>query len=164
MPLALSTYNVVEALHVIAVIGALGLPLSYPVLMPYFRRTHPRAMPAVHAAQHRMAQRVISPGLLVVLVLGAYLAGKGHYCGEAWVIVPLAILVVIGGLVGSVIAPGSQRLVQLARHDVEAAPAGGEASFGPEYEALYRRVMTAEYLFGLLVLVAIFFMAARPFS
>jgi uncharacterized membrane protein len=164
MPLALSTYNVVEALHVIAVIGAFGLPLSYPMLMPYYRRTHPRAMPAVHAAQHRMTQRVIAPGLVVVLVLGAYLAGKGHYWGEAWVIVPLAILVVIGALGGMVITPGSERLAQLARHDVEATPGGSEVSFGPEYEALYRRVMAVEYLLGLLVLVAIFFMSARPFS
>ena len=37
-------------------------------------------------------------------------------------------------------------------------------TFSPEYEALYTRYLRAEQLLGVLVLVAIFFMAAKPFN
>ncbi len=162
--LALTTYEVVEALHVIAVIAAFGLPLAYPMLLPYLRRTHPRAMPAIHDAQHRLTKRLVAPGTVLVLVFGAYLASKGHYWDEVWVDVPIAILVVIAVLGGAYMGPKSGELSGLARRDVEGTPAGAAVAWSPEYDTLYGRVMNVERLLGALVLVAIFFMAARPFS
>jgi len=37
-------------------------------------------------------------------------------------------------------------------------------TFGPAYSAVYRRYMATEVLLGALVLVAIFFMVAKPFG
>jgi len=51
-PVTLSSSAVVEALHVMAVLAAYGLPLAYPLLVPYVRRSHPSALPAVHSVQH----------------------------------------------------------------------------------------------------------------
>jgi uncharacterized membrane protein len=164
MPVALTTYDVVEALHVIAVICAFGLPLSYPMLLPYFKRTHPRAMPAVHDAQHRMTQRLVAPGTVLVFAFGAYLASKHHLWGEAWVDVPIAMVVIIAVVGGAYMGPRSRKLAELARVDVDSSPAGGEVKWGAEYDGLYRRVMATEAFLGVCVLVAIFFMAARPFS
>jgi hypothetical protein len=53
---------------------------------------------------------------------------------------------------------------ELARADVDAAPAGGAVSWSAEYDRLYARYMSAEIFLGVIVLVAIFFMAAKPFS
>ena len=53
---------------------------------------------------------------------------------------------------GALVVPSTKRLAELA-------PAGGEA-----YEAEYRRYMRFETLLAVLVLVAIFFMAAKPFD
>jgi uncharacterized membrane protein len=159
-----SVYSVVLALHIMAVVAAFGLPLAYPLLVPYARRAHPRAMPAVHDVQYRLNQRVTAPGTAAILVFGIYLASKGDYWSKVWVSVPLLILIVIGGVGGAVIVPSLRRLTELARADIEAAGEDGQVRFGAAYEALYRRYMTAERVLGVLVLVAIFFMAAKPGS
>lgn len=163
MTLAVTTYSVVLALHVMAVVAAFGLPLAYPLLVPYVRRRHPQAMPGVHDVQHRLTQRVTGTGTVLILVFGAYMASKAHVWGEAWVDVPIAVLVVIGAVGGGVITPALRRLAELARADVAAAGAG-VVTWSAEYEQIYRRYMAAEVLLGVLVLVAIFFMAAKPFA
>jgi hypothetical protein len=164
MPAAISTYSVVLALHIMAVILAYGLPLAYPLALPYLRRTHPEAMPGVHDVQHRLNRWLTGPGTALVLLFGVYLATKGHYWDEPWVAVGLVIIVLIGGLGGAVVVPASRRMAELSRADVEATAGGSEITWGPEYEHLYRRYMTAEIALGVSVLVAIFFMAAKPFA
>ena len=164
MLIAISSYSVVLALHIMAVVAAFGLPLAYPMLVPYARRHHARSMPALHDVQHRLNQRLTAPATVLILGFGAYLASKGHYWSEPWVDVPLVILVVIGGLGGAFVAPACRRLSALARADVDVTPAGADVAWGAEYDALYRRYLAVESLLGALVLVAIFFMATRPFA
>lgn len=164
MPIALTSYSVVLALHVMAVVAAFGLPLAYPMLMPYVRRHHPRAMPGLHDVQHRLNQRITAPGTVLILVFGAYMASKGHLWSKPWVDVPLAILVVIGGLGGAVVVPASRRMAELARADVDSTVAGADVAFGPEYARVYQRYMAVEITLAVLVLTAIFFMAAKPFG
>jgi hypothetical protein len=53
-----------------------------------------------------------------------------------------------------VVVPSTARLSELARTDLD----------GAEYARVYRRYMAAEVLLGVLVLVAVFFMAAKPFA
>ena len=154
MPSAVVFYDAIKAFHIMAVVAAYGLPLAYPLLLPYVRRRHPEAMAGLHDVQHRLNRRITGPGTVLILVFGAYMASKHHLWGEAWVIVPLAILVVIGALGGGVVVPSTARLSELAREDLG----------GAEYARVYRRYMAAEVLLGALVLVAIFFMAAKPFA
>lgn len=167
MQIAVTSYLTVQALHVMAAVAAYGLPLAYPLLLPYVRRRHPRAMPGLHDVQHRLNLRLTGPGTVLILLAGAYMAGKHHLWGEPWVIVPLAILLVIGVLGGGVVVPATRRMAELARADLEAADGGGgggAVSWSSEYDRLYARYMTAEVLLGVLVLVAIFFMVAKPFA
>lgn len=156
-------YDAVKAVHIMAVAAAYGLPMAYPLLLPYLRRRHPRAMPGVHDVQHRLNLTLTGPGTVLILLLGAYMASRHHLWGEAWVIVPLAILVIIGAVGGGIVVPASRRMAELSRADVDASGAR-EVTWGPAYEALYRRYMAAEVLLGVLVLVAVFFMAAKPFA
>jgi uncharacterized membrane protein len=164
MALAVTSYLVVQALHVMAVIAAYGLPLTYPLLLPYLRRNHPRAMPGIHDVQLRLNQRLTGPGTVLVLAFGVYMASKHHYWGEAWVQVGLGIIAVIAVLGGAVVVPASRRMAELARADVEMIPAGGTVSWSAEYDRVYSRYMAAEITLGALVLVAIFFMTAKPFA
>jgi hypothetical protein len=54
-------------------------------------------------------------------------------------------------------------MATLARADVDAAAGGSAAvSWSPEYRRVYGRYMAAEVFLGVLVLVAIFFMVAKP--
>jgi hypothetical protein len=71
---------------------------------------------------------------------------------------------VTGGVGGAVIVPATRRMTDLARADLAAVPEGADVIWSPEYEAVYRRYLAAEILLGVLVLVAIFFMAAKPFG
>jgi uncharacterized membrane protein len=165
MQLAVTSYLVVQSLHVMAVVAAYGLPMAYPMLLPYLRRKHPRSMPGVHDVQHRLNIRLTGPGTVLILAFGIYMASKHHLWGETWVAVPVAILAVIAVVGGAVIVPASRRMAELSRTDVEAASAGGQAvSWSAEYDRVYGRYMVAEVFLGLLVLVAIFFMAAKPFA
>jgi uncharacterized membrane protein len=166
MTVAVSAYDAVKALHIMAAISAYGLPLAYPMLLPYVRRAHPRAMPALHDVQHRLNVRLTGPGTVLLLAFGAYMAGKHDLWGEAWVEVGLGVLVAIVVL-GGWIVRATERMALLARADVTAAAAPGAATavtWSAEYEALYRRYMAVETLLGALVLLAVFFMAAKPFS
>jgi uncharacterized membrane protein len=159
-----SGYSVVLALHIMAVIVAYGLPLAYPLVLPYLRTNHPRAMPGVHDVQHRLNRIVTGPGTALILAFGAYMATDRSLWDEPWVAVPIAILAVIAVVGGAVILPASRRMAELARADVERAPAGGTVAWSGDYDRLYARYMSAEVLLGVLVLVAVFFMAAKPFS
>jgi hypothetical protein len=50
----------------------------------------------------------------------------------------------------------------LSRADVEGA--GGEVTWSDEYNRVWVRYLAAEILLGVLVLVAVFFMVAKPFG
>src|SRR4051812_25568052 len=165
MQLAVTSYLVVQSLHVMAVVAAYGLPMAYPMLLPYLRRKHPRSMPGVHDVQYRLNIRLTGPGTVLILAFGIYMASKHHLWGETLVTVPVAIIAVIAVVGGAVIVPASRRMAELSRTDVEAASAGGQGvSWSTEYDRVYGRYMVAEVFLGLLVLVAIFFMAAKPFG
>src|SRR4051794_37070191 len=95
MALAVSSYVVVQALHIMAVLLAFGLPLAYPLLVPWTRRHPPPPRPGLHDAQSAITQRLAGPATAALLAFGAHRARKNHYCDAPWVIVPLAIVGVI---------------------------------------------------------------------
>jgi hypothetical protein len=152
-----TAYSVVLALHIMAVMAAFGLPLGYPLLIPYVRRRHPAAMPGLHDVQHRLSVWLTGPGTVAILAFGIYLASDGRHWGEAWVGAGLGILAVIAVLGGAVVVPATRRLSELARADVAAG-----RGWSPEHERLYARYMAVEVLLGVLVLTAIFVMTAKP--
>jgi len=160
---AVTSYLVVQAVHIMAVVAAYGLPMAYPMLLPYLRRNHPRSMPGVHDVQYRLNVRLTGPGTVLILAAGIYMASKHHLWGETWVAVPVAIIAVIAVVGGAVIVPSSRRMATLARADVHAAGGGsGAIAWSPQYNRVYGRYMAAEVFLAVLVLVAVFFMTAKP--
>lgn len=160
-PLAISGYDVAKAFHVIAAFAAYGLPLAYPMLIPYLRRRHPRALPGLHDVQHRLNIVLTGPGTVAVLALGLYMAADRHLFGRAWVDAGIAIVAVIA-VAGGDIVRTTARLAEVSRADVAATPAGEPVRFSEAYQRLYRRYMAIEHTLGLLVLVAIFLMVTKP--
>ena len=150
-------YGVVLAVHIMAVVVAFGMLFAYPAFMPWARRNHPEAMPVIHALSGRLGRLVTSPAMALVLICGIYLASDADAWSETWVSVPLVILVLIGGLGGAFFAPNDRRLGELATRDLAA---DGELS--AEYDELFRRVAIVGLATCALVLIAIFFMAAKP--
>jgi hypothetical protein len=158
----MSAYTVVLSFHIMAVLAAYGLPLAYPLLVPYLRRHHPRAMPGFHDVQHRLDVRLTGPGTVLILIFGVYLASRAHAWGKVWVDVPIAIIATIA-ILGGWIVRATARLATIAHDDVR-ANAGQDIVWSDDYLRLYRRYMQVETFLGALVLIAVFFMAAKPFA
>jgi uncharacterized membrane protein len=146
-----STYTVVVAAHIIAVVAAYGLPLSAPLLVPYVRRHHPEALNGLHAAQYRLNNVVTGPFTVLVLAFGIYLASDGHRWGDPFVSIGVGAIAIIAVVGGGVVVPAVKRLATL---DPSTA----------EYAAVCRRYMAGESFLGIVVLLTIFAMAAKPFS
>jgi uncharacterized membrane protein len=159
---AIYFYDVVLSIHIMAIVIAFGVTFAYPILFTYITREHPRVLPALHGAQERIGKFLIMPAGTIALVAGFYLAGDRDYMGKVWVIVPLIILIALMGLGGAFFAPHERRAHELAARDVAAAGPDGPVTLSPEYQALSARIAKVGALSSVLVLVAIFFMAAKP--
>ena len=156
----MSSYEVFLAIHILAVLLAYGLPLGYPLMLPWLRRNHPRSMPGVHAIQHRLNKLLTGPGTLLVLGAGIYLTEKADAWKEPFVGVGFVAILIIGGVGGWVVG-ASDRMATLAQADVARAGAG-DVAWSDEYEATWKRYEQVERLLGLVVLVTVFVMATKP--
>ena len=144
MPEAIFFYDVVLSIHIMAVVAAFGVWFAYPLLVA-------RGDADAHRAQVRVARMVVTPAAALALLAGVYMASDRSYWSEVWVSVPLLILIVLMGVTGGYFIPRQQRLAELA-----------EAGGGPEYTALAAQVARVAFVAAGLVVVAIFFMAAKP--
>jgi len=156
---ATSFYEVVLAVHIMAVVVAFGVTFAYPIMFAVGARHDPRSLPLLHRVEYTVERLLVNPGLLLVILAGVYLASKGHYWSDFFVQWGLGAAIVIGGLVGSVMIPTAKRAEQAAVRDVAAATGDGEVQLSDEYRALVRRLSTVGASLSLLVLVTILFMA-----
>lgn len=159
-PSALLLYEVVLALHIAAVVVAFGVTFAYPIIFTVFSRQDPRALAALHRAELAVGQRLIQPGLAVVLVAGIYLASKLEVWSSFYIQWGMGAVIVLGGLGGLFFTPTARRLIELAERDVAAAGAG-EVTLSAEYQRLYKRLIVVGSLSSLLVLVTIYFMTTH---
>jgi len=156
--LAVRFYDFVLTIHILAVVVAFGVVFSYPVLDAWFRRTVPGNLAGLHELHLALAQRVVTPAMVVVLLAGLYLAFQDPWSlGDTWISATFAILFVLFALTGAILTPADRRLAQLAGRD---ATAGGEPS--AEYERERKRADLAGGVALLLVVVAIFLMVGKP--
>ncbi len=156
--LAASLYEVVLAVHIMAVVVAFGVTFAYPIMFAVAGRHDPRSLPLVHRIEYTIERMLINPGLALVVLAGIYLASKGHFWSDFFVQWGLGAAVVIGALVGSVMIPTAKRAEQTAARDL-AASGDGEPVLSDEYRALVRRLSSVGTLLSLLVLITIAFMA-----
>jgi len=149
--LALTVYDVVLSLHVMAIVAAFGVVFTYPVVLPWLRRHHRSSMAVAHQVQVRLGRFVIAPAATVALLTGAYLATDAKLWSAAYVTIAFVILLAILGLGGAVLTPTERRLAELASGGVES----------PEYDAAFTRVMPLYVAVAVAVLVAVFVMVTR---
>jgi uncharacterized membrane protein len=158
MPAAIAFYDVIVWIHVSAAVLAFGVTFSYPVVVPWLRRHHPRAMPLAHEAQARIGKLLVTPAMVVLLASGIYLATDLQAWDETWVSMTFLILIVLFGLGGAYFSRREPALAARARADLDA---GGE--LGPEYERGLVGLSRMGLVSSVLVLVALFLMVVKPF-
>jgi hypothetical protein len=182
--LAASLFEIVLAVHIMAVVLAFGVTFAYPIMFAVGARHDPRGLPLLHRVEYTIERTLVNPALLLVLLAGIYLASKGHFWSDFFVQWGLGAVIVIGALVGSVMIPTAKRAELLAARDVAAVAGGaggagaggaagggaaggggasgagsGEIAMSEEYRGLVRRLGIVGGGLSLLVLVTILFMA-----
>lgn len=158
MTVAASAFEIVLAVHIMAVVLAFGVTFAYPIMFVVGARHDPRSLPLLHRVEYTIERFLVNPGLLLVVAAGVYLASKGHFWSDFFVQWGLGAAIVIGGGIGSVMIPTAKRAEQIAARDVAAA-GEGEPTMSAEYQALARRLGIVGGSLSLLVLVTILFMA-----
>jgi len=159
--LAVTFYELALIAHIAAAIVAFGVVFAYPVLLATGRRVSPAAMPALHRAQNRIGQVVVTPAATVVLLAGLYMASDRWDFSQSWISTGILIVVVLLGLGGAYFSPRERRLAELAERDI-AASGDGEVAFSEEYERLSRQVAIAGAVTYALVIAAVWVMVTKP--
>jgi phosphotransferase system glucose/maltose/N-acetylglucosamine-specific IIC component len=158
---ATSAYEIVLAVHVMAVVVAFGVTFAYPIMFAVTARSDPRGLPLMHRVEYTIERTLINPVLGLVLIAGIFLASDGHHWGQFFVAWGVAAVVVIGAVVGSVLIPTAKRAERTAERDI-AASTGDPVEMSEEYRMLTRRLQVVGTLLSLLVLVTILFMVIKP--
>jgi hypothetical protein len=156
--IAASLFEVVLAIHIMAVVVAFGVTFAYPIMFAVAARHDPRGLALMHRVEYTIERTLINPGLGLVVLAGIYLASKGHFWSDFFVQWGLGAAIVIGALIGAVMIPTAKRAETAAARDVAAA-ADGQIVMSDEYRALVKRLTVVGSGLSLLVLVTILFMA-----
>ena len=151
MALAVTFYDFVVWIHVTAVVVAFGALFAYPIFLAVNARAPLAERAALHRAQIAFSQRVTGPAIGVILLAGIYLATKAKLWDQAWVGISLLLLFVIAGLGVTVLRRGEESLVALS-------DSGDEAGYAKALATL----RTWTFVTLALVVIAVFFMAAKP--
>ena len=101
-------------------------------------------------------------GGIVVLVSGLYLAADGDWFDEAFVAVGIVAIIVLLGLVHGYFLPHDRRALTAAKRDIEAA-GSDRVEFGEEFNRASLASARVGPIAGLIVVIAIYFMVAKPF-
>ncbi len=153
-------FEVVLAVHIMAVVFAFGATFAYPVLLGAVGKADSRSLPALYRAIHAISVKVIMPGLAIVVVCGIYLASKLHVWSEFYVQWGIIVALVIGAVEGMFLSPNEKRLVEVADVDLAAA-SDGPVTFSAEHDTLVRRIGAVGASMDLLVLLTILFMVLK---
>ena len=150
LTLAVSRYDLVLTVHILAVVIGFGGALAYPLWFRMVRDGTPPQRAFFHAAQARLGKFLITPAILLVFATGAYLASDGADWGRGWVMIPAVLLAIILLLGGIVLGPTEERLSREAmRMDPD------------DYRVAFRRIELVTWLLVVLVVVATFLMVAH---
>jgi len=150
-------YSVGLFLHILAVVLAFGPTFGYGIFFSVAPQ-YPRATPAILSGIQRCDRYLVNPGMIVLLLAGIYLLAEGPWeASEAFVSVGFLAIVVLFGLQHAFFQPQTRKAKALAERDLEAGD-----TLSAEFEAVSQRLGQVGMLAGLIVVVTIFFMVAKP--
>src|SRR3977135_1391560 len=151
-------YKFALFLHILAVVLAFGPTFGYALFFSVMPQ-HSRATPAILAGIQKTDRYLVNPGMIVLLLAGIYLLADGPWkTSAAFVSVGFLAILVLFGLQHGFLQPKVREARALAERDLKS----GE-TLSDEFEALGDRIGKVGTLAGLIVVVAIFFMAYKPF-
>jgi hypothetical protein len=161
--LAVQFYDVVVWLHITAVVIALGPTFAFGIYLAIASKGNPRAIPAILEAHCLISRTMVTIGGIVILLSGIYLAADRDFFDEVFVAVGIIAIIVLLGLVHGWFIPHDRRAMEAAKRDIDASGPTGEVKFGEEYSRASMASARMGPIAGLIVVLTIYFMAAKPF-
>src|SRR5205085_1940373 len=120
-------YTFVLFVHIAAAVIAFGATFAFPIIDLTIRRVDLRALPVWNDAQNQIGMKLITPGAILVLLSGIYMASdRWDKFGGLWFSLAGAIVIVLLGLGHGFFAPTARKMRDQARADL----AGGAAERG----------------------------------
>jgi hypothetical protein len=113
-------------------------------------------------AQGVVLRTMYTIATLVVIASGIYLAADRWDFDEVFVIVGLVVALGLLALTYGFFLPNDRRALEAAKRDIEST-GSGEVEFGEEFNRASRAGGIVGALAGLIIIVTIYFMAAKPF-
>jgi hypothetical protein len=160
---AVTFYDVVLWLHISSVVVAFGVTFGYGAYIALATRSHPRSLPAVLEAQTAINRTMVTIGGVLILATGIYLAADRWDFGDFFVAWGIIAIVVLLGLVHGFFVPNDRRARRAAERDIERAGPTGEVEFSREFNSSSARSARVGPIPGLIVIVTIYVMTAKPF-
>lgn len=155
-------YAFVLFLHIASAVIAFGVTFAYPIIDMVIRRSDLRSLPVFHQVQGALATKLITPGAIVVLLTGIYMAvDRWDDFGGFWFSAAGVIVVVLLGLGHGFFQPTGRRMYAQATTDL-AAGAAERGEMSAAYEALAARTRVVGIISSLLVLTALLLMVWKP--
>jgi hypothetical protein len=159
---AVAFYDVVVWLHITAVVVAFGPTFAFGIYGAMTTRNHPRAVPALLEAQNTISRTLITWGGIVVLLSGVYLAADGDWFDTFFVGFGIVAILGLLGLTHGFFLPNDRRALRAAERDIEAA-GSGPVEFGEEFNRAVAASSRVGPIAGLIIVLTIYVMAAKPF-
>ena len=159
---AVTFYSVIAFFHILAVVLAFGPTYAYPVFLAVAERTDPRALPAVGRGIEAW-DKISLVMLVVILAAGIYLTADGVWSfGDFYVSWGIAVVIILGGLTSMFFTPKTRQLVAIAERDI-AASGDGEVKLSEDFQALNKQLAKVGTFAGVLIILTIYVMTAKPF-
>ncbi len=160
-PIAVEFYGVVTFFHILAVVLAFGPTFAYGLFLAVAQREGGIAVPAVGRAMMTWDRIAGTIGMTVILLSGLYLVSSD---ARAWAFSDFFVswgfvaIILLFGVVHGYFAPKTRQAVQLAERDLQG---GGELS--DEFNSLSAQIARVGGAAGLLIVLTIYVMTAKPF-
>jgi hypothetical protein len=161
--LGVTFYNVVVWLHISGVVLAFGPTFAFGLYFVVGARKYPRAIPAILETQISISRTLITGGGVLVLITGLYLAGDGWEFSDFFVGWGILAILVLLGLTHGFFTPNDQRALAVAKREIDAAGPTGDYQPSKEFMDIAARNSKMGPVAGLIIIVTIYIMAAKPF-
>jgi hypothetical protein len=153
-------YSVVVFFHIAAVVIGFGPTFAYGAYLATAQREGGSAVPTIGRAMMLWDRTALTGSMVLILLTGIYLASDGPYgMGSFFISWGFVAIIVLFALGHGFFIPRTKRVVELAERDL-AAP---EGKLSAEFEALGGQVAKVGMLAGLIVILTIYVMTAKPF-
>jgi hypothetical protein len=157
--IAVAFYDVVVWLHISAVVLAFGPTFAFGIYFAVGARKHPRGIPAILESQIAISRSLVTLGGILVLITGLYLTGDRFEFSDFFVAWGILAIIVLLGLTHGFFLPNDQRALKLAKRDLE----GPDAQPSKEFMDIAGRNARMGPIAGLIIILTIYVMAAKPF-